>query len=40
MYLAIAVNHAEDHAADSDLTADGVPETIGVQNAGSVQGRV
>ncbi len=30
MYLAIAVNHAEEHAADPDLTADGVPEKIGV----------
>jgi F-type H+-transporting ATPase subunit a len=40
MYLAIAVNHAESHAADSDLTEDGVPETIGVQNPGSVRGQV
>jgi F-type H+-transporting ATPase subunit a len=39
MYLAIAVNHAEEHAADPDLTEDGVPETIGVTNSGAAHGR-
>ncbi|HEX7633065.1 MAG TPA: F0F1 ATP synthase subunit A [Candidatus Saccharimonadales bacterium] len=39
MYLAIAVNHASEHAHDSDLTEDGVPETIGVQKAGSAHGQ-
>jgi F-type H+-transporting ATPase subunit a len=39
MYLAIAVNHAEEHASDGDLTEDGVPETIGVQTTGSVRGQ-
>ncbi len=39
MYLAIAVNHAEEHAADPDLTDDGVPETIGVQTTGKVHGQ-
>lgn len=39
MYLAIAVNHATEHHADSDLTEDGVPETIGVQTAGSAHGQ-
>lgn len=39
MYLAIAVNHATEHHADADLTEDGVPETIGVQTAGSVRGQ-
>jgi F-type H+-transporting ATPase subunit a len=38
MYLAIAVNHAEEHAADQDLTEDDVPETIGVQTAGGLHG--
>jgi F-type H+-transporting ATPase subunit a len=35
MYLAIAVNHATTDHAGSDLTDEGVPETIGVQTAGS-----
>jgi F-type H+-transporting ATPase subunit a len=39
MYLAIAVNHAEEHAADADLTEDDVPETIGVKTAGSAHGQ-
>jgi F-type H+-transporting ATPase subunit a len=39
MYLAIAVNHAAAHAHGSDLTEDGVPETIGVQTSGSAHGR-
>jgi F-type H+-transporting ATPase subunit a len=41
MYLAIAVNHSSAHPeeAEADLTDDGVPETIGVQNAGSVSGQ-
>jgi F-type H+-transporting ATPase subunit a len=30
MYLAIAVNHAEEHAAEPDLTEDSVPEKMGV----------
>jgi F-type H+-transporting ATPase subunit a len=38
MYLAIAVNHAEDHAADGDLTEDGVPETIRATASGTVHG--
>ncbi|MDB5169398.1 MAG: synthase subunit a [Candidatus Saccharibacteria bacterium] len=38
MYLAIAVNHAEEHASDADLTEDGVPETIGVTASGSTHG--
>jgi F-type H+-transporting ATPase subunit a len=40
MYLAIAVNHATEHHASDDLTEEGVPETIGVQTAGSVRGQV
>jgi F-type H+-transporting ATPase subunit a len=39
MYLAIAVNHAEEHAAEPDLTEDGVPETIGVTTSGAAHGR-
>lgn len=39
MYLAIAVNHAEEHAAEPDLTEDGVPERIGVTNSGTAHGR-
>jgi F-type H+-transporting ATPase subunit a len=39
MYLAIAVNHAEEHAAEPDLTEDGVPETIGTTKAGAAHGR-
>jgi F-type H+-transporting ATPase subunit a len=39
MYLAIAVNHSQEHQASEDLTDDGVPETIGVQSSGSVHGR-
>lgn len=39
MYLAIAVNHAGQHADSSDLTDDGVPETIGVQTPGAAHGR-
>lgn len=39
MYLAIAVNHAEEHAANPDLTEDDVPETIGVTTSGTVHGR-
>lgn len=48
MYLAIAVNHASEHAHDEsseDLTEDGVPETIGVSSstgphvAGSAHGQ-
>lgn len=38
MYLAIAVNHANEHHASDDLTDEGVPETIGVQTSGSVRG--
>lgn len=38
MYLAIAVNHAEDHSGESELTEDGVPETIGVTARGSTHG--
>jgi F-type H+-transporting ATPase subunit a len=40
MYLAIAVNHAAEHESDSDLTEDGVPETIGLQKPGSARGQV
>lgn len=39
MYLAIAVNHASDHAESPGLTDDGVPETIGVQTPGAAHGR-
>lgn len=38
MYLAIAVNHATEHTHSEDLTEGGVPETIGVQTAGSLRG--
>jgi hypothetical protein len=42
MYLAIAVNHANEHAEFSDkhgnLTEDGVPETIGVTTSGAAHG--
>ncbi|MEK7059847.1 MAG: F0F1 ATP synthase subunit A [Patescibacteria group bacterium] len=38
MYLAIAVNHAAEHARHDSLTDDDVPETIGV-NTGAVHGR-
>jgi F-type H+-transporting ATPase subunit a len=39
MYLAIAVNHAEEHAVDeAGLTEDGVPETIGVTASGNSHG--
>ena len=31
MYLAIAVNHADEHADHGELTHDDVPETIGLQ---------
>lgn len=40
MYLAIAVNHATEHAHDEDLTEDGVPERIGVAKSGAVHGQV
>jgi F-type H+-transporting ATPase subunit a len=40
MYLAIAVNHATEHHESDDLTDEGVPETIGVQTAEGVSGRV
>lgn len=39
MYLAIAVNHASTHEASEDLTEEGVPGTIGVQNSESVHGQ-
>jgi hypothetical protein len=39
MYLAIAVNHAEEHAGETDLTDDGVPERIGVTDSGAAHGR-
>lgn len=39
MYLAIAVNHAEEHAAEGNLTEDGVPETIKVTTSGAVHGQ-
>jgi F-type H+-transporting ATPase subunit a len=41
MYLAIAVNHAEEHAteAEEDLTEDGVPETMGSTTSGAVHGQ-
>jgi len=39
MYLAIAVNHNEEHAAEPDLTEGGVPETMErVNAAGNVHG--
>lgn len=39
MYLAIAVNHAAEHAHSDDLTEDGVPEKIGVQDRGVAHGQ-
>lgn len=39
MYLAIAVNHAEEHAGEPDLTEDGVPETMGATTSGAAHGR-
>jgi F-type H+-transporting ATPase subunit a len=36
MYLAIAVNHAEEHAMDNDLTEDERTETIKAQASGNV----
>jgi len=39
MYLAIAVNHASEHASHEDLTEDGVPETIGITTSGAVHGQ-
>jgi F-type H+-transporting ATPase subunit a len=38
MYLAIAVNHAGEHAGDVDLTEDDVPETMGATASGTVHG--
>jgi F-type H+-transporting ATPase subunit a len=38
MYLAIAVNHAGEHAGDVGLTEDDVPETMGLKPEGSVSG--
>lgn len=38
MYLAIAVNHGSAHSESSDLTEDGLPETIGATNAGGITG--
>jgi F-type H+-transporting ATPase subunit a len=38
MYLAIAVNHAGEHAGDVDLTEDDVPETMGLKPRESVSG--
>lgn len=40
MYLAIAVNHAAGHHESDDLTDDGVPEKIGVQDQGVAHGQV
>ncbi|MEK7594912.1 MAG: F0F1 ATP synthase subunit A [Patescibacteria group bacterium] len=39
MYLAIAVNHAAEHARHDDLTEDDVPETIGVTTRAGVHGQ-
>lgn len=39
MYLAIAVNHAGEHAGDVDLTEDDVPETIGATARGTAHGQ-
>ncbi|MEK7600121.1 MAG: F0F1 ATP synthase subunit A [Patescibacteria group bacterium] len=39
MYLAIAVNHAAEHASHDSLTDDDVPETIDVTSSGAVHGR-
>jgi F-type H+-transporting ATPase subunit a len=38
MYLAIAVNHAEEHSGEEELTEDAVPETIGVTASGNSHG--
>ncbi|MGC1176962.1 MAG: F0F1 ATP synthase subunit A [Candidatus Saccharimonadales bacterium] len=39
MYLAIAVNHAEEHAGEPDLTEEATPETIGVTTSGAAHGQ-
>jgi F-type H+-transporting ATPase subunit a len=39
MYLAIAVNHAQEHNESEDLTDDGVPEKIGVQGGKAAHGQ-
>lgn len=39
MYLAIAVNHAGEHAGDVDLTEDDVPETMGSTAQGTARGQ-
>ncbi len=39
MYLAIAVNHAGEHAGDVDLTEDDVPETMGATASGAAHGQ-
>jgi len=39
MYLAIAVNHAGEHAGDVDLTEDDVPETMRVTTRKTAHGR-
>ena len=39
MYLAIAVNHAGEHAGDVDLTEDDVPETMRVTTQKTARGR-
>ncbi len=38
MYLAIAVNHSQQHENSEDLTEDGVPETMGIQTSGGLRG--
>ena len=35
MYLAIAVNHSQDHSHDNDLTEDNSPETMKLQSKGA-----
>jgi F-type H+-transporting ATPase subunit a len=39
MFLAIAVNHAEEHAGEADLTEDDVPETMGATASGAANGQ-
>jgi len=39
MFLAIAVNHAGEHAGDMDLTEDDVPETMGATASGAANGQ-
>jgi hypothetical protein len=39
MFLAIAVNHAGEHAGDVDLTEDDLPETMEATASGAANGQ-